>query len=52
MADYKKMYAVLCAAIDGVIDDLERFPPSWRQAQVLRRALWEAEAIYTDSEED
>ena len=23
MADYKKMYAVLCAAIDGVIDNLD-----------------------------
>lgn len=52
MADYKKMYAVLCAAIDGVIDDLEQFPQTWRQAQALRRALEEAETIYTDSEED
>ena len=26
MADYQKMYAVLCSAVDEVIDPLERIP--------------------------
>lgn len=46
MADYQKMYAVLCKAIDEVIDPLERIPLALPWTACLRRALLEAEDIY------
>ena len=46
MANYKKMYAVLCAAVDEVIDPLEKIPLAAPQARKLREALREAEDIY------
>lgn len=50
MADYQRMYAVLCRAIDDVIDPLERIPLALPWAACLRRALLEAEEIYIESE--
>lgn len=49
MADYKKMYAVLCKAIDGVIDELAKIPPTLPIAKQLHSALLEAEKIYVDT---
>ena len=49
MADYKKMYAVLCGAVDQVIEPLEQIPLAWPSAQVLRKALLRAEDIYVAS---
>ncbi len=49
MADYKKMYAVLCGAIDQVIEPLEQIPLAWPSAQALRKALLQAEDIYVAS---
>ena len=46
MANYKKMYAVLCAAVDGVIDPLEKIPLAAPQSRKLRAAMREAEDIY------
>lgn len=46
MADYKKMYAVLCGAVDDVIDDLEKIPMARTTVDVLRKALLQAEEIY------
>ena len=46
MADYRKMYHVLCKAIDDVIDPLERIPLARPYAQHLQNALLEAEEIY------
>ena len=46
MADYRKMYALLCSAIDGVIEPLERIPLAHDAAQTLRQALLEAEDVY------
>ena len=46
MADYRKMYYVLCKAVDDVIDPLERIPLAAPYAQQLRKALLEAEEIY------
>lgn len=46
MADYKKMYAVLCGAVDDVIDDLEKIPIARTTADILRKALLQAEEIY------
>ena len=46
MADYRKMYYVLCKAIDDVIDPLEDIPLARPYAQKLQKALLEAEEIY------
>ena len=46
MADYQKMYYVLCRAIDAVIDPLEQIPAAAAQAAALREALLKAEEIY------
>lgn len=48
-ADYKKMYMLLCSAIDKVIDPLEQVPSARPQAQILRQALLEAEELYVMS---
>ena len=52
MADYKKMYAILCLAIDKVIDPLELFPEAEPSVRCLRRALLEAEEVYIATSED
>lgn len=49
MADYKKMYAILCGAIDDVLDDLNRIPPAAPSAEALQAALLRAEAIYLEA---
>ena len=49
MANYRKMYAVLCAAIDEVIDPLEKIPLATPRARKLREALEEAENIYIET---
>lgn len=46
MADYKKMYAVLCGAVDSVIGDLEKIPLALPSAQRLICAMERAEEIY------
>ena len=46
MTDYRKMYYVLCKAIDDVIDPLENIPLARPYAQKLQKALLEAEEIY------
>lgn len=49
MADYKKMYMILCGAVDEVIDPLEQIPMARASAQVLREALLQAERVYIDT---
>ena len=49
MADYRKMYTVLCKAIDDVIDPLDRIPLAKPYAQQLQTALLEAEEIYINT---
>lgn len=49
MPNYKKMYAILCGAIDEVIDPLERIPLAVPSAKKLRAALEEAENIYIET---
>ena len=46
MTDYRKMYYVLCKAIDDVIDPLDRIPLAVPAARQLKAALLEAEEIY------
>ena len=49
MADYKKMYAVLCTAIDREIDTLKEIPLALASANRLESALLEAEEIYIET---
>ena len=50
MKDYAKMYAVLCGAIDDVIDGLEALPGAAEYAQHLKAALLQTEEIYCGGE--
>jgi len=52
MADYKKIYAILCSAVDSVIDPLEQIPLALPQVQALRDALLEVEEIYVETSAD
>lgn len=49
MADYKKMYTVLCGAIDDVLDDLSSIPLAYPYACRLGTALRQAEDIYIET---
>lgn len=49
MPDYKKMYALLCAAIDEAIEPLEQIPSAQPIAERLCDALNAAEDIYIDT---
>ena len=49
MADYRKMYTVLCCAIDDVIDDLAQIPKARQSMLHLQRALQQAEDIYIET---
>lgn len=49
MIDYKKMYAILCGAVDEVIEPLEQIPMARSAAGILREALLQAEDVYIDS---
>ena len=49
MADYQKMYAVLCGAIDDVLDGLQTIPLAQPYARKLYSALLDAEDIYIDT---
>lgn len=51
MADYQKMYAVLCGAIDEVIPVLECIPPALPCARTLCTALEQAEALYIEADD-
>lgn len=53
MPDYKKMYAILCAAASEAIDMLPDIPATEAARQTLQAALSEAEELYlrqTDAE--
>ena len=52
MPDYKKMYAVLCTAIDREIDTLKEIPLALVSAKRLENALLEAEEIYLETSTD
>lgn len=46
MADYRRMYLLLCKAVDEAITMLEQTPQAGPVAQHLKRALLQAEEIY------
>ena len=47
MTDYRKLYALLCCAIDEVLDPLNEIPAARPYARALQAALLQAEALYT-----
>ena len=49
MADYPKMYAILCAAASEALDRLEEGQEQ-QAAAVLRKALLEAEELYIEED--
>lgn len=49
MAEYEKMYAVLCCAIDDALDMLEKVPDAQNPAELLQTALLKAENIFVES---
>lgn len=52
MADYQKMYALLCGAIDSVLDGLQEIPLARPYVLVLNEALLKAEDIYIDTADE
>lgn len=50
MPDYKKMYALLCAAASEALDRLPDTPENRACRELLQRALYEAEELYVDAE--
>ncbi len=49
MPDYKRMYTLLCKAVDDALTDLETIPAAKLTYNKLSEALIEAEEIYIDS---
>lgn len=49
MADYQRMYSILCGAVDRVIDPLEAIAGASPWVAVLRKALLDAEEVYIES---
>ena len=49
MADYKKMYFVLCKAADDAIEQLKQIPLAHSAVKALCLAMLEAESIYIDT---
>ena len=52
MADYQKMYALLCSAIDSVLDGLQEIPFARPYAEILQEALLTTEEMYITAEEN
>ena len=51
MPDYKRMYAILCAAASEALDLLPELPVNNAARKHLQEALLEAEEIYVGAEE-
>ncbi len=49
MADYRKMYAILCAAGSEALDLLPATAENRAGREKLQKALYEAEEVYIDS---
>ena len=52
MADYAKMYYILCAAASEALDRLPETPENEAAAQILQEALEQAEEVYLDTAEE
>lgn len=49
MADYQKMYVILCAAASGAVDELADIPLAMRCRDKLQKALLAAGDIYMET---
>ena len=49
--DYRKMYAILCGAVDDVLGDLNQIPLARPAARRLQKALLDAEEVGITSDE-
>ena len=49
MANYKKMYAILCGAIDDTTDSLEQIPQAHYEVEKLKAVLLETEEMFINS---
>lgn len=49
MADYAKMYYILCAAASEALDRLPETAENGAAAELLRRALEAAEEVYLET---
>lgn len=49
MADYEKMNAILCGAVDDAISALEPYPWARTTMQALQNAMMRAESVYIET---
>ena len=52
MADYRKMYSILCGAIDDVIGELSTISSAHHASEHLLNALEQTEEIYIETSSD
>lgn len=52
MAEYQKMYYILCASASKALDALPDTPETQAARLLLQQALYEAEELYIDSAEE
>lgn len=52
MADYKKMYCILCSAASEALDRLPDIMENMIGRKLLQDALLEAEEVYVGEQED
>ena len=52
MVDYRKLYSILCGAIDDSLDALEKIPQAREEAEKLKNVLLKTEEIYIRESED
>lgn len=52
MPDYKRMYAILCAAASKALDLLPELPENAEARELLQNALLAAEEMYIAERED
>lgn len=50
MTDYKKMYAIVCAAASEALDQLADTPENAAAKRILQEALFAAEEVYLSDE--
>lgn len=49
MANYEKMYAILCGTVDDAISALEPYPWARATIRALQNAMMQAEAVYIET---
>lgn len=52
MANYQKMYTILCSTVDDVINELSAIPSAHHASEHLIKALEQTEEIYIETSPD